>query len=72
MSQLSNSIPPGQSHRRVWGNRPRLIVDLILTLSFLSLMSVSLTGLLLHEWWGIGLMVVVLVHLMVQSHWASR
>jgi hypothetical protein len=54
---------------RIWGNRPRLVIDVVLSVSFLALMSVSLTGLLLHEWWGIGLMLVVVVHLLAQWDW---
>ena len=57
--------PPG----RVWGIRPRLIVDLILAGSFLALMSVNLTGLLVHEWWGLALMLLVIVHLLAQWDW---
>jgi hypothetical protein len=59
------ATPPG----RVWGNRPRLIVDIILAISFLALMSVNLTGLLIHEWLGIGLMLLVLLHLLSQWDW---
>ena len=33
-----------------WGIRPRFVVDVVLTLSFVALMSVPFTGLLLHEW----------------------
>jgi len=51
------------------GIRPRLVIDLVMTVSFLALMSVSLTGLLLHEWWGIGLVVVIVVHLLAQWDW---
>jgi hypothetical membrane protein len=54
---------------RAWGNRPRLIVDAILAVSFLALMSVNLTGLLLHEWWGLALMLLVVVHLLAQWDW---
>ena len=54
---------------RVWGNRPRLVVDIILAVSFLALMSVNLTGLLIHEWWGIALMLLVIVHLLSQWDW---
>jgi hypothetical protein len=61
--------PQTRPRGRVWGNRPRLIVDLCLTVSFLALMSVSLTGLLLHEWWGLGLMAIVLIHLLAQWDW---
>jgi hypothetical protein len=52
-----------------WGIRPRLVVDLVLTIGFVMLMSVPLTGLPLHEWIGIGLMLVVLVHLLSQWDW---
>jgi hypothetical protein len=64
--------PPARSARpdgRVWGIRPRLVVDIILAVSFLALMSVNLTGLLIHEWLGIGLMLVVIVHLLSQWDW---
>ena len=54
---------------RVWGIRPRLVVDIILAVSFLALMSVNLTGLLIHEWWGIALMLLVIVHLLSQWDW---
>lgn len=52
-----------------WGIRPRLIVDLVLTVSFVALMSVPFTGLLLHEWWGIVLIGVIIVHLLAQWDW---
>jgi hypothetical protein len=58
-----------------WGIRPRLVVDLVLTAGFVALMSVPFTGLALHEWIGLGLIVVVLVHLLSQWDWtmaASR
>jgi Domain of unknown function (DUF4405) len=61
----SPNVPRG----RVWGNRPRLVIDIILAVSFLALMSVNLTGLLIHEWWGIGLMLLVIVHLLSQWDW---
>ena len=51
------------------GIRPRLLIDIVLTVSFLALMSVSLTGLMLHEWWGIGLIVVIVGHLLAQWDW---
>ena len=57
------------SRGRTWGNRPRLVVDIILAVSFLALMSVNLTGLLIHEWWGIALMLLVLIHLLSQWDW---
>ena len=60
-----SSAPAG----RVWGIRPRLVVDIMLAVSFLALMSVNLTGLLIHEWLGIALMLVVLVHLLSQWDW---
>ena len=60
-----SGAPPG----RIWGIRPRLVLDIILALSFLALMSVNLTGLLTHEWLGIALMVVVIVHLLSQWDW---
>jgi Domain of unknown function (DUF4405) len=66
---MRESIGTDQSRGRVWGNRPRLVIDLVLTISFLALMSVSLTGLLLHEWWGILLMAVVVIHLLAQWDW---
>jgi hypothetical protein len=53
----------------VWGNRPRLIVDIVLAVSFLALMSVNLTGLLIHEWWGLILTLLVVVHLLSQWDW---
>jgi cytochrome b561 len=52
-----------------WGVRPRFIVDLVLTVSFVSLMSVPFTGLPLHEWWGIGLIAVIVLHLLAQWDW---
>lgn len=52
-----------------WGVRPRLLVDVVLTLSFVALMSVPFTGLLLHEWWGIALIAVIVVHLLGQWDW---
>ena len=51
------------------GIRPRLAVDLVLTVGFVMLMSVPFTGLPLHEWIGIGVMAVVLVHLLSQWDW---
>src|SRR5690242_10682004 len=66
MPTSSPSIKPAS---RVWGVRPRLIVDVVLAISFLALMSVNLTGLLLHEWWGLGLMLLVIVHLLAQWDW---
>ena len=75
MSHATHSdgnVPPTNSRKagaRVWGNRPRLVVDIILALSFLALMSVNLTGLLVHEWLGIGLMLLVIVHLLSQWDW---
>jgi Domain of unknown function (DUF4405) len=57
------------SPRPAWGIRPRLVVDLLLSLGFIVLMSVPFTGLALHEWIGIGLLVVVLVHLLSQWDW---
>jgi hypothetical protein len=68
MHVASPATPPD---RRVWGTRQRLIVDILLALSFLVLMSVNLTGLLLHEWWGLALMLLVLVHLLSQWDWAA-
>jgi hypothetical protein len=32
-------------------------------------MSVNLTGLLIHEWWGIALMLLVMIHLLSQWDW---
>ncbi|MBV9357369.1 MAG: hypothetical protein JO023_17800, partial [Chloroflexi bacterium] len=46
MSTLSPPISRADMPGRVWGNRPRLLVDLVLAVSFLALMSVNLTGLL--------------------------
>src|SRR5689334_13416008 len=60
---------PEAPRGRVWGNRPRLVIDIILALSFLALMSVNLTGLLIHEWWGVALIVLVIVHLLSQWDW---
>jgi cytochrome b561 len=54
---------------RTWGLRPRMLVDVVLAVSFLALMSVNLTGLLLHEWWGLVLMLLVIVHLLAQWDW---
>jgi Domain of unknown function (DUF4405) len=53
----------------IWGIRPRLVVDLVLTIGFVVLMSVPFTGLALHEWIGIGLLLVVLLHLLSQWDW---
>ncbi|MFN8522643.1 MAG: DUF4405 domain-containing protein [Chloroflexota bacterium] len=47
----------------------RLAIDLVLAVSFLVLMSVPLTGLWLHEWWGIGLIALIVVHLLLQWDW---
>lgn len=47
----------------------RLTVDLLLAATFLSLMSVPLTGLPLHEVLGISILCVVLVHLLLQWGW---
>lgn len=52
-----------------WGIRARFVVDVVLTLSFVALMSVPFTGLLLHEWWGIALIGVIVVHLLAQWDW---
>lgn len=49
--------------------RRRLLIDGLLASGFLVLMSVPLTGLALHEWIGVGLLVVVLVHLLSQWDW---
>lgn len=46
-----------------------MIVDIVLAISFLALMSVNLTGLLFHEWWGLILMLLVVVHLLSQWDW---
>jgi len=69
MSTLSPPISRADMPGRVWGNRPRLLVDLVLAVSFLALMSVNLTGLLLHEWWGLALMLLVVVHVLAQWDW---
>jgi hypothetical protein len=53
------------------GTRPRLVVDVVLAVSFLALMSVSFTGLLFHEAWGLVLIGVVLVHLLAQWDWSA-
>jgi hypothetical protein len=45
------------------------VVDLVLTVGFVVLMSVPFTGLALHEWIGIGVMALVLVHLLSQWDW---
>jgi Domain of unknown function (DUF4405) len=60
---------PSPAAGRIWGIRPRLVVDIILAVSFLALMSVNLTGLLIHEWLGIALMLLVIVHLLSQWDW---
>lgn len=52
-----------------WGVRTRLAVDLVLAVSFLCLMSVPLTGLPLHEWWGLALAGVIVLHLLMQWEW---
>ena len=57
------------SSRPAWGIRPRLVVDLVLSVGFVVLMSVPFTGLALHEWIGIGVMAFVLVHLLSQWDW---
>lgn len=64
----ASSVPVARG-APAWGIRPRLVVDVVLTLSFVVLMSVPLTGLWLHEWWGIGLIVVIVVHLLAQWDW---
>lgn len=56
-------------HRPAWGIRPRLVVDVFLGVGFLLLMSPVLTGLPLHEWLGLGLLALVLVHLLAQWDW---
>ncbi len=65
LRSVSSAAAPG----RVWGTHPRLIVDSILAVSFLALMSVNLTGLLVHEWWGLALLLLVIVHLLTQWDW---
>ena len=47
-----------------------MVIDVVLALSFVALMSVSFTGLLLHEVWGLVLMGIVLVHLLAQWDWS--
>ena len=66
---MATASPSPKPASRFWGVRPRLIVDVVLAISFLALMSVNLTGLLLHEWWGLGLMLLVIVHLLAQWDW---
>ena len=56
---------------RVWGIGPRLVIDVILTISFIALMSTTLTGQFLHEWWGTLLILIVVVHLLAQWDWAT-
>ena len=71
MNRTSSNIRtvPRTSRGRFWGNRSRLALDIILAVSFLALMSVNLTGLLIHEWWGFALMLLVIVHLLSQWDW---
>jgi cytochrome b subunit of formate dehydrogenase len=47
------------------------MVDVVLALSFLALMSVPFTGLLLHEWWGLALIGVIVVHLLARWDWTA-
>ncbi len=49
-------------------NTLKLLVDSALALAVLLLMSIILTGLALHEWLGLALIVTLLVHLL--SNWA--
>jgi hypothetical protein len=63
------SSSPLTRRGRTWGVRPRLIVDVVMAVSFLALMSVNLTGTFLHEWWGVALMLLVITHLLVQWDW---
>ena len=57
------------ARRPAWGIRPRLIVDILLAIGFLVLMSPVLTGLPIHEWLGLGVLAIVLVHLLAQWDW---
>lgn len=71
-TRVADDRPEAQASTRagaVLGVRPRFVIDLVLLISFISLMSVPLTGLWLHEWWGITLIGVILVHLLVQWDW---
>ncbi|MFN0072548.1 MAG: DUF4405 domain-containing protein [Chloroflexota bacterium] len=56
---------------RYWGVRPRLILDIVLLISFVTLMSVRFTGLAVHEWWGISLVAAIVIHLLLQWDWTA-
>jgi len=67
MAMASSS--PLKRRGRTSGICPRLIVDVVLAVSFLALMPVNLTGLLLHEGWGVALLLLVIAHLRAQWDW---
>ncbi len=47
----------------------KLAVDITLTVALLGLWSITLTGLALHEWFGVALIGVILVHLLFNWSW---
>ena len=52
-------------------NETKSIVDMLMAADFLLLMNVPVTGVLLHEWIGAGLVAAVFVHLALNRKWIA-
>jgi hypothetical protein len=59
----------GVSTKRANLTAVKLLVDVALTLAVLLLLSVTITGLAVHEWLGIALIVPLLIHLLLNWAW---
>ncbi|MEI6290516.1 MAG: DUF4405 domain-containing protein [Chloroflexota bacterium] len=51
--------------------KTKLVLDFLITLFFVVVMSTALTGLAVHEWLGIVILVMIIVHMLLSWQWIA-
>lgn len=52
--------------------KKKILIDIVMTAIFLFLMNLSLTGVLLHEWLGVGIVGLFIAHLAINAQWIKN
>ncbi len=68
---MSTRTTTGAKRRGMSRTRKLWVVDVTLTLVFLLVMNVPLTGIAIHEWLGIAIGVGLIVHLVQHGDWLA-
>jgi hypothetical protein len=63
--------PSPRPRRKIGRQLTNLAIDILFWLAFLVAIEVNATGLVVHEWWGVGLCAFVAVHVLLHWSWVA-